>query len=207
MNSVQPRESSSEVASEDQVRAGIYALLARLFYAGPDSTLLAWIGAADETAVDRTGVPLALARHALAAAARTASPAASQQEYDELFVGTGRAAVTPYASFYLARSGREGLLVQLRGELAELKLVRAPSAREPEDHIAALCDVMRHLAERGSTATLIALQRDFFEHYLEHAYGPFCAAVAAHERSNFYRGVAKYAEAFFDVEAEALKMV
>ena len=35
---------------EDKARAGYYALLARLFYAGPDAALLATIGRADEIA-------------------------------------------------------------------------------------------------------------------------------------------------------------
>src|SRR5262252_8575347 len=84
---------------EDQARAGYYALLARLFYAGPDAGLLAAIAGSDEIAVEGAQSDLAGAWRALAAAARAMDVDAANLEYDQLFVGTGKAQVTPYASF------------------------------------------------------------------------------------------------------------
>lgn len=192
---------------EDRTRAGYYALLARLFYAGPDKQFLAAIGGADEMAAG-DGKPSAIgdAWNGLAAAARAMDPDAARLEYDELFVGTGRAEVTPYASYYLAQTGRDKILVRLRGELAGLGLARGAGVHEPEDHFAGLLDVMRHLISSGSDDAALQKQQAFFARYLDPSCRAFCGAIAASQKSNFYKHVAQFASAFFVVEAEALKV-
>ena len=45
-----PPELIDVVSPEDRARADFYALIARLFYAGPDAALLVAVGAADEIA-------------------------------------------------------------------------------------------------------------------------------------------------------------
>jgi TorA maturation chaperone TorD len=191
---------------EDEARAGYYALLARLFYAGPDSGLLAVIGGADESSAGAAPSPIGEAWKRLAAAARAMDAEAARLEYDELFVGTGKAPVTPYASYYLAATGREKILVRLRSELAGLGLARAAHTHEPEDHIAALLDVMRHLISLGSDNAALQNQQDFFGRFIGPAYSAFCDAIDASDKANFYRLVGLFARAFFVVEAEALKV-
>jgi TorA maturation chaperone TorD len=189
---------------EDQARAGYYALLARLFYAGPDAELLEAIAGA-EPAEDAKSA-LGEAWTALAAAARETDAQAARLEYDQLFVGTGKAEVTPYASFYLSETGREKILVRLRGELAGFGLRRADSASEPEDHIAGLFDAMRHLISLGSGEAALRDQQDFFNRYIARAFGPLCDAASASVKADFYRHVARFARAFLYVESEALKV-
>jgi TorA maturation chaperone TorD len=191
---------------EDQARAGYYALLARLFYAGPDAALLEVIAGADEIVLRGEQSALAAAWRALAAAAGAMDAEAARLEYDGLFVGTGKAEVTPYASFYLVETGREKVLVRLRQELASLGLARAERALEPEDHVAGLFDAMRYLISMGSDDAALQKQRAFFERYIDGSYGAFCAAIGATEKSNFYKHVAHFAEAFLVVESEALKV-
>lgn len=190
---------------EDQARAGYYALLARLFYAGPDAGLLAAI--ADATLVSGgEQTALAGAWSALAFAARAIDAEAARLEYDQLFVGTGKAEVTPYASFYLTETGREKILVGLRDELGSLGLQRAERVLEPEDHLAALFDTMRHLISMGSDDVALQKQQRFFVRYLAGAYRAFCDAISASEKSSFYKHVARFAEAFLVVEHEAFKV-
>jgi TorA maturation chaperone TorD len=191
---------------EDEARAGHYALLARLFYCGPDAQLLSAITGADEMADDGVRSAIGEAWNGLAAAAQAMEPEPAKLEYDELFVGTGKAEVTPYASHYLAQTGREKILVRLRTELAELGLSRVPGAHEPEDHFAGLLDVMRHLILQGSDDAALQKQQAFFTRYLQPSYKGFCDAICASPRSNFYTHVARFASAFFVVEAEALKV-
>jgi TorA maturation chaperone TorD len=191
---------------EDQARAGYYALLARLFYAGPDAGLLAAIANADEIVSGGEQSALAGAWNALASASRAMDAEAARLEYDGLFVGTGKAEVTPYASFYLAETGREKILVRLRQELAALGLKRAERAFEPEDHVAGLFDAMRYLISLGSEDAALQKQRAFFERYIAGSFGAFCAAIRATEKSSFYRHVAHFAQAFLVVESEALKV-
>ncbi|HEY6239389.1 MAG TPA: molecular chaperone TorD family protein [Burkholderiales bacterium] len=191
---------------EDNARAGYYALLARLFYSGPDAALLATIGGADEIASGAEQSALADAWKKLGAAARVMEAEAARLEYDELFVGTGKAEVTPYASYYLAETGREKILARLRGELAGWGLARSEAAREPEDHFAGLFDVMRHLISLGSDDAALQKQQAFFGRYIAPAYVGFCEAIRKSEKANFYRTVGAFARAFFVVEAEALKV-
>jgi len=191
---------------EDQARAGYYALLARLCYAGPDAGLLVAIANADEIVSGGEQSALAGAWGALASAARATEVEAAGLEYDQLFVGTGKAEVTPYASFYLAETGREKILVRLRDELASLGLKRAERALEPEDHVAGLFDAMRHLISMGSGDAALQQQQAFFDRYISGAYPAFCRAISASEKSNFYKHVARFAEAFLVVESEALKV-
>jgi len=130
-----------------------------------------------------------------------------QQEYDDFFVGTGRAEVSLYATYYLAETGRERLLVRLREELAAMGLSRKETAREPEDHIAGLFDVMRHLVKRGSADAALQDQRRFFGQFIEPSYAAFCDAVAASGHAEYYGRVAVLTRAFLDVEKDAMKMI
>ena len=189
---------------EDQARAGYYALLARLFYAGPDAKLLEAI--AGTGPAEDAGSAIGETWSALVAAARATDAQAAQFEYDQLFVGTGKAEVTPYASFYLTETGREKILVRLRGELAGFGLRRADSATEPEDHIAGLFDAMRHLISLGSGETALRDQQDFFNRYIARSFEPLCDATSASAKADFYRHVARFARAFLSVEHEALKV-
>ena len=203
---VTPLTFSPPEIPEDQARAGYYALLARLFYAGPDAGLLAVIAGADEIVLGGEQSALASAWKALSSASRAMDAEAARLEYDELFVGTGKAEVTPYASFYLAETGREKILVRLRQELAALGLKRAERVQEPEDHMAGVFDTMRHLISMGSEDAAMQKQRAFFDRYIASSYGAFCSAICATEKSNFYKHVAHFAEAFLVVESEALKV-
>jgi len=202
-STVTPLKFHAPLVQEDEARAGYYALLARLFYAGPDAGLLQTI-AGSEFAI--AGGQLAGPWNALAAAARQTEAEAARLEYDELLVGTGKAEVTPYASFYLAATGREKILVRLRQDLASLDLGRANSAREPEDHFAGLFEVMRHLISQGSDDAALQKQRGFFSAYLERSFQGFCLAVSANEKAKFYKHVSEFAAAFLMVETEALKV-
>jgi TorA maturation chaperone TorD len=201
MSSAAPLKFHTPIAEEEQARAGYYALLARLYYSGPDTALLAAITGAGEPGGEG---PLAQAWSALAAAAGTADAAAAAREYDEVFVGTGKAEITPYATYYLAETGREKMLVRLKSDLATMGLAKAGGAPEPEDHIASLCEVMRHLISQGQDDA--ALQKQFFERYIAPFFPRFCSAVGSCGKARFYRHVSRFAQAFFMVETEVLKM-
>lgn len=192
---------------EDAARADFYALLARLFYAGPDAPLLAEIARADELVAEGRDGALAGAWNALVTASAAADAEAAQLEYDELFVGTGKAAVTPYASFYLVETGREKLLAGLRDELGAMGFARSEVAHEPEDHIAGLCDVMRQVIGSGADDEALVEQKMFFDRYLRRSYPALCAAVEACDAANYYRTVARFAKAFLDVEVQSFEML
>jgi len=202
-----PLASAPPVFEEDQARADLYALIARLFYAGPDAALLAAIAGADEIAGEDDSAPLGAAWRALGAAAAAMDAEAARQEYDSVFIGTGKAEITPYASHYLAQSLQERVLVRLRDTLSAMGLKKNQPAAEYEDHFSGLCEVMRHLIAAGSSDVAVQRQRKFFIEYLNPWYADFYAAVMATPNTNFYKHVAVFTKTFLDVEAGSFEMI
>jgi TorA maturation chaperone TorD len=195
------------VEPEDEARAEFYALLSRLWYAAPDRALLQAIAEGAEVEAEGEQRALADAWRELRAAAAETDPEAARNEYDTVFVGTGRAEVSLYASHYLVDTAKERVLVALRDELLELGLARAEGAHEPEDHMAALFEVMRHLIENGSEDAALRRQKKFFTAYMGRAYNPLTERVMASTKTSFYRYVARFMKAFCDIEAASLEML
>jgi TorA maturation chaperone TorD len=204
MSGAAPIQFHPQVAQEDQARAGYYALLARLYHSGPDAALLDAV--VNATADKQSDSELARAWDTFAVAARAMDAEAAQLEYDGVFLGTGKAEVTPYATYYLAESGREKILVRLKALLAEWGLGKRSEAHEPEDHFAALFEVMRHLISGGSDDAALQKQKQFFIQFIAPSYSAFCDAIGAAPTTNFYRVVAKLTRTFLNVETESLKV-
>jgi TorA maturation chaperone TorD len=204
------QKNGPEPDAEDLARAEHYALLARLYYAAPDAELLNALAGTAAEARAAASTPIEAAWHRLANAAAAMDVEAALDEYDSVFVGTGKAEITLYASHYLSQAAPERVLVKLRAELASMRLGRRSGAAEPEDHIAALCDVMRYLISHdgndGEKDAALQQQKQFFVEYISPWYADFCVSVAASRKTNFYRHVATFAKVFFDVEAEAFEL-
>ena len=184
----------------------MYALLANLFYRPPNAILIKNIIAAGAV-YDGGDTPLADAWVQLAAAASAAELGALQDAYAALFVSPGEAPVILHSSWYLTGFLHEKPLAELRQALIKLGFARNDDVSEPEDHIAALCDVMRLLIADGRP---IAVQQEFFTRFI----GPWCerytdrltqAAIEV-PGADFYRCVGQFARAFWDVEKLAFEM-
>jgi TorA maturation chaperone TorD len=187
---------------EELARGNFYGLLGRLFFAPPDTSLLeALAGAEHVTAGD---ADLRDGWEALIDAAVHADAEALRESYDGAFVGTGKSPVSLYTTAYTLRFASEAPLAALRGDLAELGLARHTSSHEPEDHIAALCDVMRHLVAAEERA--VWRQARFFNRWIAPAAQPLCDAIAQHLPGTFYEHVARLARAFFELERSAFEM-
>ncbi len=208
MNKAKPESKPAQtVSEEDRARAGFYALISRLYFAGPDAHLLAAIAGAGDIAAENETGPLAAAWRALRAAAAVMDAEAAREEYDSVFVGTGKAEITPYASHYLVESMQERVLVKLRVELADLGLAKTQEAAEYEDHFSGLCEVMRHLIFFGSENVAVQKQKTFFLEYVDPWYADFCAEVSVSPNTDFYKKVAAFTKAFLDVEADSFAMI
>lgn len=188
---------------EEAARANFYGLLARLFYAPPDTALLRTLAAADELEAEDGGI--ALAWRELSKAAAEADPEALREEYEAAFIGVGKAPITLYTSAYSMRYTNEAPLAQLREQLSRLGLARRGESPEPEDHIAALFEVMRHLIAEQSRP--LEEQRQFFERWIWPAAQPLCDAITKSELTPHYRPVAKFARAFLELEHSAFEML
>jgi len=190
-----------ELHPEDVARAGIYGLLARLFYAPPDAGTLGFI--LNSNAFEGSG-NLALAWRNLAEACRAAFPVVLENEHTELFIGTGKAEVTPYLSHYVIERASDNPLVELRQQLARWGMGRRENVNEPEDHIAGICEAMRFAIAVQHRP--LDEQKDFFERFLYRGGIAFCNAVRASGKASFYRLVAEFARDFFEFEREAFEM-
>src|SRR5258708_21326714 len=124
-----------------------YALLSALLMRPPDAALLR-----DISAIRADSTELGRAHAKLAQAAETTNPEHLEREYFNLFIGLGRGELLPYGSYYLTGFLHERPLARLRGDLAEIGIVRAEQHYEPEDHIAILCEIMAGRAGGGVAA-------------------------------------------------------
>lgn len=194
------------VSPEDESRANLYGLLARLFYAPPDANLLTELRGAAPPAEEGEGLTaegaaLKGAWADLVQACASAFPARLEEEHFNVFVGVGKAQVTPYLAAYMERREGENPLVRLRTQLLEWGLARREDAAEPEDHVSAICETMRWLIVRRKAP--LDMQRRFFDEYLGGAADRFCGAVTACEDTKFYRHVARLLQALLAVERKA----
>ena len=196
------RSAPAALPPEDEARAALYGLIARLFYAPPDQGVLGQI--LQSRAFEGSDEEIALAWRAMVEACRSAFPVVLENEHTELFVGTGKAEVTPYLTHYTIKYATDNPLVEVRQQLKRWGLGRRESANEPEDHISGICEAMRFaIAMQHRSAEE---QKEFFDRFLYRGAVAFCDAVTASPKAGFYGLVARFARAFFEVEREAFEM-
>jgi TorA maturation chaperone TorD len=197
-----PGATGAAVSPEDLARANLYALIGRLFYDAPDSMLLAEMSSPGAACADSEG-GITLAWSRLRAAAASAYPMRLKQEYDMLFVGVGKAEVTPYTSHYIVGIPPDQYLLRLRNQIGSWGLARRNTAGETEDHVAGVCDVMRFLISDGRS---VEEQRLFFKEFVYDAGTRFIQAIDASASAVFYRQVGEFARAFLEMEKRSLEM-
>lgn len=204
---MKPVQLSTPDDSDEMARAELYGLLARLFLAPPDDDLLARLRLAPTTA-PMPGAFLESSWTDLVGAARAADAAQIAAEYDALFIGIGKPEVFLYASHHIAGALNEKPLVELRDTLRRLGLARSEAMVETEDHVAYLCEVMRYLIAGDDLAVRnLASQQRFFDAHLRGWSARMLEQLAAHPQAAFYRALALFAAAFFQVEAQAFDML
>ena len=193
---------AAALAEEELFRARIYGLLARLLSAPPDAALLAGLQAlsGDET-------ELGEAFSVLSNAAADTNPELVREEYHELFIGLTRGELLPYGSYYLTGFLHEKPLAALRTDLAGLGVARAVDVSEPEDHAAALCEVMAGLIDGAyGLPQPVAVQRRFFDAHMAPWLGRLFADLAGAEAAGFYVAVGQLGRRFMEIERAAFAM-
>ena len=188
------------VADRD-LRARLYLLLGNLLVAPPDRRLLALTAQLDggESA-------LGTSIRELAEAARCENPESLAAEYDALFIGVARGELVPYASYYLTGFMNERPLARLRDDMRSFGIARSEEVREPEDHIAAICEMMSGLlsgvfgCESGD-----AEQRRFFGAHLAPWAPRFFRDLERAEAARFYKAVGRFGQALLEFEAAYLE--
>lgn len=191
----------TDLGPEQQYRAGFYNLLAALLRTSPDQEQLD--GIKDLAEVEPGDSPLTLAMSMLGLAASTSNAQTVEDEYHALFIGLGRGELVPYGSWYQTGFLMERPLSLLRDDLSKLGYEREADVHEPEDHIAALCEVMMFMINDGVS---LERQKEFFSTHLEPWAERFFTDLSEARTAVFYRAVGRLGQAFTGLEKQYLSM-
>lgn len=187
--------SAPALQETDALRADIYALLATLLRQAPSKELIVWMK--DLVPDQDIDTPMARAWSALALSAKHSNAQQRDDEYHQLFIGVGRGELMPFACWYLTGSLMEKPLAILRDELSLLGFERQTDIKEPEDHIAALCEVMSMLISSGRS---YAIQHQFWQRHLQSWTTKFFTDLQNAEHAVFYTATGLLGQAFMQQE-------
>jgi len=190
------------IAEEDLLRADLYTMLATLLAAAPSQEMIE-----NSARLSGDSSDLGEGITSLATVANATRVEAAEREYNALFIGLGRGELLPYASYYLTGFLNEKPLARLRGHMAQFGIERNPDVKEPEDHIATLCEMMAGLI-KGDYGDPLSVedQHAFFNTHIATWAGHFFTDLEAAEGSVFYAPVGKIGRAFMEIEIEAFRM-
>ena len=195
-------ESMPAISEEDVLRAQLYEFLATLLRVEPANEVLAQVAG-----LNGDDSPIGQASATLAHLARQMDAANIRSEYVDLFIGVGRGELLPYCSYYLTGFLNEKPLASLRQDMAAIGIVRADGVKDPEDHIASLCDMMAGLI-RGQFGRPFSLaeQASFFKKHLAPWGGLFFSDLESAKNAVFFAPVGSIGKAFMDIESKAFDM-
>ena len=193
---------------EDLARADLYGLIARFFHLPPNQELLDQITATADQHDATDEAPLAKAWMDVVEVAKNNSAKAWRDEFDLNFISVGKPNVVLNASFYLAGHLNEKPLVYLRKALEEFGLEAAEEVTETEDHISALCEVMRYLiAGDDVEISNLTNQRVFFNAHIRPWYDELCNAIEGIPEMHLSRPVAALTREFLAIEGQSFDMI
>jgi TorA maturation chaperone TorD len=194
-------ETNSVEQEAQHYRCGAYSMLARLLRSPPDQSVMDQV--ADFAGIVSRENEMALAMSMLGLAAKSTSPAAADDEFHALFIGIGRGELVPYGSWYLTGFLMERPLGRLREDLSALGFQRREGVSEPEDHVAALCEVMAALIADES---FIHAQAQFFTSHMADWLAQFFTDLSESNSAVFYKAVGRFGVAFAELEKRYFSM-
>lgn len=187
----------SPLGEEDLARASVYGLLASALEAPVGADWLDVVGALDGGEGE-----LGAALGELSRLARDADPAQLARDYHDLFIGVGRGELVPYGSFYLTGFLNEKPLARLRADMRRLGIERDPEVKEPEDHIAAECQIMAGLIRGEFGEGSSGEASSFFRDHLGIWAGYFFRDLAATSVGELYPAIGRLGVVFMRIEAD-----
>lgn len=187
---------------EDRLRAQLYALLGHLLMREPNEDVLSIVR--DLRGDDSE---LGQAFQALVAGANKHTQQSIAREFNDLFIGMGRGELVPYGSYYLTGFLNEKPLAKLRNAMRELNIERSADAKEPEDNIASLMEIMAGLIEgEFGDRVCVKVQKQFFENHIAPWAVHFFKDLEQAEMAEFYRPVGRIGQLFIEIEQRAFLM-
>jgi len=201
-------EIGDEGLPEDLARADLYGLIAQLFHLPPDQALLDQIAATADQQDAADEAPLAKVWMDVVEVAKNNPAKAWHDEFDLNFISVGKPNIVLNGSFYMAGHLNEKPLVNIRRALEEFGLEAAEEVTETEDHISALCEVMRYLiAGDDLEVSNLTNQRVFFNEHIRPWYDDLCDAIEGIPEMHLYRPVAALTREFLAIEGQGFDMI
>ncbi|MGR5109143.1 TorD/DmsD family molecular chaperone [Vibrio jasicida] len=177
---------------EQTLRTEIYLVLSALFRSAPSEEMIEFLTSLE---VEPSESAMQKAWIALQQAAKDSNREALEDEYQDLFIGIGRGEVMPFGSWHMTGAMMEKPLAEIRHDLELLGFERDENVKEPEDHIAALCEVMSMLTSEEED-----LQQAVFNKHIAPWFSSFTQQLENAESANFYKPAAQLCEAFLTLE-------
>ncbi|HDM8197721.1 TorD/DmsD family molecular chaperone [Vibrio harveyi] len=177
---------------EQTLRTEIYLVLSALFRSAPSEEMIEFLTSLE---VEPSESAMQKAWIALQQAAKDSNREALEDEYQDLFIGIGRGEVMPFGSWHMTGAMMEKPLAEIRHDLELLGFERDENVKEPEDHIAALCEVMSMLTGEEED-----LQQAVFNKHIAPWFNSFAQQLENAESANFYKPAAQLCEAFLTLE-------
>ena len=177
---------------EQTLRTEIYLVLSALFRSAPSEEMIEFLTSLE---VEPSESAMQKAWIALQQAAKDSNREAIEDEYQDLFIGIGRGEVMPFGSWHMTGAMMEKPLAEIRHDLELLGFERDENVKEPEDHIAALCEVMSMLTGEEED-----LQQAVFNKHIAPWFNSFTQQLENAESANFYKPAAQLCEAFLTLE-------
>lgn len=177
---------------EQTLRTEIYLVLSALFRSAPSEEMIEFLTSLE---VEPSESAMQKAWIALQQAAKDSNREALEDEYQDLFIGIGRGEVMPFGSWHMTGAMMEKPLAEIRHDLELLGFERDENVKEPEDHIAALCEVMSMLTGEEED-----LQQALFNKHIAPWFNSFTQQLENAESASFYKPAAQLCEAFLTLE-------
>lgn len=196
-------------SEEEQLwRANIYGLLSSLLAVPPDEGTLNMLSQLKGHIQSEPGTSMEIALHRVTTLAQNLDQKSIWDEFQVLFIGVTRGEVVPYGSFYQSGFMMDKPLAELRTCLSTLGYERREEVYESEDHVAALCDVMRGLITdpEDDFHTSLLKQQVIYHEHISPWIMKFFQDLQDAKHSDFYSSLAILGKTFMLLEGQYLKM-
>ena len=190
-----------QLSETNQLRADIYQLLAALFRQAPSNELLEFLANIELESTSENEMSLAWSK--VKTAASNSNSEQLEDEYFAVFLGVGCGEILPYGSWFISGSLMDKPLALLRQDLKQLGYERDDNVAEPEDHVAALLEVMGDLILSAPQFRQLA----FYQRHMESWIIRFCDDLSKAPSAAFYQSIAQLAKAFFELEAREFEQL
>ncbi len=190
-------------SDDDQARADTYTILASLLSHSPSQDLIDYlqhINTGEQTDLGEIGqawldIKIAASQYDLIQL---------DDEYHDLFIGLGRGQVIPYGSWHMTGFLMDKPLSDLRDDLVRLGIAASEDTKDPEDHIAALCETMSILITAQDVEGY--QQRRFYIRHLHPWVEKFFKSLQAASSARFYKSVGLLGQRFVELENQYLNI-